>query len=260
MALILTNTVAHPLIHLGYAFEMSSRELAMEALGLAATQYSFLHRYIDNPSYTKLTASNTLRPLEILQRVARDERLDGIADHHGAGNLKDLFTSYEEVILEYWNLWQINNLTEQFRDSQYSAVMLLMATPQREQYNFFFVHLLTSSHAIRIILPLIPAKFHVSLVRQWWLITLALYCIQSRPTLEQDPIAGFDMKDRDWEWVLKEAVGGKWSLDAHYVKALRAMKVASETWGDNDFYLNAAVKFGERFGGWGGFTSLDIQV
>ena len=233
----------------------------MEALGLAATQYSFLHEYLDNPSYTKPAVSNGLSPFEILQRISKDERLDGIADHHGAGSLEDLFINYEEVLLEYWNLWHIDNPTEKFRDSQHDAVMLLIATPQSELYNFFFVHLLTSSHAVRIILPLIPADFHVSLVRQWWLITLALYCIQSRPNLGQDPISQFDVMRRDWEWVEKQATAGKWSLDAHYVKALRAMKVAAQTWGDNDsFYLRAAVKFGESFGGWGGFTSLQIKV
>ena len=259
--LALIALVAHPLIHLGYAFEISSREIAMEALGLVATQYNFLHKYLDDARYTRSTTSRGLKPLDILGRIAKDERLDGIADHHGVGNLRDLFTNYEEVLMEYWNLWHINSLTAQFQDSQHDAVMLLMATPQGGEYNFFFVHLLTSSHALRIILPLIPTTFHVSLVRQWWLITLALYCIQSRPPVGNNPVSNYDTSNRDWEWVEKEAIAGKWSLDAHYVKALRAMKAAAQTWGDHDsFYLRAAVRFGDTFSGWGGFTSLDIGV
>ena len=233
----------------------------MEALGLAATQYNFLHKYLDDPRYTKSNILKGPKPLEILQRVAKDERLDGIADHHGAGNLRDLFTNYEEVLMEYWNLWHIDNPTAQFQDSQHDAVMLLMATPQGGEYNFFFVHLLTSSHALRIILPLIPTAFHVSLIRQWWLLTLALYCIQSRPSLGSDTVSNLDMNHRNWEWVEKEAIAGKWSLDAHYVKALRAMKVAAQTWGDREsFYLKAAIRFGESFSGWGGFTAFDIEV
>ena len=57
----------------------------MEALGLAATQYNFLHKYLDDPRYTKSNVLKGPKPLKILQRVAKDERLDGIADHHGAG-------------------------------------------------------------------------------------------------------------------------------------------------------------------------------
>ncbi len=36
------------------------------------------------------------------------------------------------------------------------------------------------------------------------------------------------------------------------------MKVASETWGDpSQFYLKAAVKFGDEFEHWGGFGAAD---
>ena len=38
--------LGHPLIHLGYAFELESKELGMEALAMFATNYG-LHEYID---------------------------------------------------------------------------------------------------------------------------------------------------------------------------------------------------------------------
>lgn len=251
------SVVGHPLIHLGYAFELSSRDLAMEALGLVTTSYNFLHKYLDKPSYTKPSTYSTSSPIEILQNVAQDKRLDNLFDHQGAHNMKLLFTDHETTILEHWNAWQLPNPKKQFEDSQYAAVALLVASNEYggcRAYDFFLVHLLTTSHAVRILLPLIPAKFHVALVRQWWLLTLAVYIAQVRPKIELTNITNYDTGIKDWIWVDKQALEGKWSLDAHYVKGLRAMKEAAQTWGDNEqYYLKAACRMAEEFDVWGGF-------
>lgn len=257
------STVGHPLIHLGYAFELSSRELAMEALGLATTSYNFLHRYLDDPSYTKSSTYSTSSPIEILQQVAQDKRFDNLFDHQGADNIEPLFKNYETAVLEHWNAWQLPNPKKQFEDSQYAAVALLVATHDYESsrtYDFFLVHLLTTSHAVRILLALIPAKFHVALVRQWWLLTLAVYIAQLRPKIELRNITEYDTGAKDWMWVDRQAVEGVWSLDAHLVKGLRAMKEAALTWGDGvNFYLKAACRLGEEFDGWGGFGPLEAS-
>ena len=250
------QTVGHPLIHLGYTYELSSRELAMEALSMACSSYNHLHKYLDDPAYTKPSKNTTQSPLEILCRVQQDRRFDGVFTHRGAENLEPLFDKHEEEVLEYWNSWQITDPTKEFRASQMAAAALLVAPhkPGGKSYDFFIVHLLTTSHAVRILLPLIPANFHIPLVRQWWLLTLAVYIAQLRPEIVLTSVTDFDRKGRDWDWVDKQAVEGKHSLDAHFVKALRAMQTAAQTWGDVDeFYLKAAVKFANEFDGWGGF-------
>lgn len=250
--------LGHPLIHLGYAYELSSCELAMEALALATTSYNFLHKYLDDASYTKPSTYSTSSPIEILQRVSDDKRFDNLFDHPGPDNIGPLFEDHEEAVLEHWNAWHFSNPRKQFEDSQFAAVALLVGTHKNcEDYDFFLVHLLTTSHAVRIILPLIPAKYHVNLVRQWWLITLAVQIAQLRPKIDVESITGYDMKGKDWAWVDRQAIAGKWSLDSHYVKALRAMKESAKTWGDEEqYYLKAACKFGEEFDGWGGFGNL----
>jgi hypothetical protein len=54
---------------------------------------------------------------------------------------------------------------------------------------------------------------------------------------------------------------GKHKLDAHFVKAVRAMKAAATVWGDEDqFYEKAAVKFVREFEGWGGFSSEEMAL
>ena len=226
----------------------------MEALGLAATCYSYLHRYLDNTSYTRPSTYSTSSPLEILQLVREDKRFDGVYDHLG-NDLEPLLDKHEDAVLEHWNAWRISNPRKQFEESQQAATALLVATHKPgTKYDFFLVHLLTSSHAVRIILPLIPAKFHISLVRQWWFLALVYYIAQLRPGIDLDLVKDHDLKGRGWDWVDKQAVGGEHALDPHYVKGVRAMKEAGSSWGDNDgFFLKAAVKFGEEFDGWGGF-------
>lgn len=233
----------------------------MEALGLATTSYNFLHKYLDESSYTKQSAYSTSSPIEILYKVAEDKRFDGLFDYQGADNIETLFKNRETAVLEHWNAWQLPNPKKQFEDSQYAAVALLVATHEHgtsRSYDFFLVHLLTTSHAVRILLPQIPAKFHVALVRQWWLLTLAVYIAQVRPNIELKSITNYCTQGKDWVWVDKQAVEGKCSLDAHFVKGLRAMKEAAQTWGDSEqYYLKAACRLGGEFDGWGGFGPVE---
>lgn len=233
----------------------------MEALGLASSTYCFLHKYSDDASYTKPSPYYTSSPIQVLREVAEDKRFDNMFDHQGADNIESLFEKQEAALLEHWNAWQLPDPRKQFEDSQYAAVALLVATHDRKngrQFDFFLVHVLTTTHAVRILLPLIPAKFHMAVVRQWWLLTLAVYITQIRPAIDLDRITEYEVKGRSWLWVDEQAVKGRWALDAHYVKGLRAIKEAAKTWGDGDeYYLKAACKLGEEFNGWGGFGPIE---
>ncbi|TAQ91127.1 hypothetical protein B7494_g573 [Chlorociboria aeruginascens] len=231
--------LGHPLIHLGYAYELSSKELAMEALAMASASYGFMHKYIDDFSYTKTSTYSTTSPLEILHRISADTRFDGLFPTRGVDNIAPLFEQHESLVLEHWNAWTITSPTEQFRLSQEAAIALLVSTvpPGTHAYDFFIVHLLTTSHAVRILLPLIPKKFHL------------------RPKLSDD---AEEKPTQGWKYVEDKAVNGPWSTDAHYVKALRAIREAAFTWGDvHERYLASAVKFADDFKGWTGFGGAE---
>lgn len=225
---------------------MSNCEIAMEALGLATTNYNYLHKYLDDPSYSQRQPprkSDSL--LEILERIRKDERLDG-----AEGDLDRVFEDFEEAVLEHWNEWDITDPVKQLEKSDQDVVALFTATG-RDQFDFFLVHLLTTSHAVRILIPVIPGEYHLPLLRQWWLIVVAIYIAQARPKIDPNLIRDHDLKGRDWKWVEKRAIEAKWSTDAHFVKATRAMKEFANVWGDSDeYYLKAAVKFTEEFDGW----------
>ncbi|KAI0205013.1 hypothetical protein F4808DRAFT_413007 [Astrocystis sublimbata] len=253
LANCLIGGLGHPLIHLGYAYEMDNKEVAMEALGLAATQYNFLHKYTDDPSYSKPSSLKTTNPLELLNKMAGDKRLGKIFKEPGFDNLGPLFENHEDLVMEYWNAWSLDDPKKQFQDSQEAAVSLLVATvpPGTHSYNFFIVHLLTTSHAVRILLPFIPARFHISLVRQWWLLTVAVYAIFKCPKIDPDYIKSSDVNGKQWNYVEDKALNGPHSTDAHFVKAVRALKEAARTWGDvHEHYLAAAVRLVDDFQGW----------
>ena len=241
----------------------------MEALTLASVCYSPMHKYIDDRKYSEVSpAYHTTSPHEALSRVAADSRFDNLSSTPGGNTFNRLFEDslLENAVLSHWNAWQINHAPkEAFQQSQKLATGLLIAAHihTSPKYDFFLVHLLTTSHALRILLPIFPAKYQLTLLRQWWLVVLGYYIQQLRPVIDYNEILDYDIKDRGWEWIehMASSSESKWSTDAHYVKGLRAMKVASETWGDSDnFYLKAAVRFAHEFDGWGGFAAEEEMM
>ena len=79
--------------------------------------------------------------------------------------------------------------------------------------------------------------------------------MQGRPKIDPTSVESYELKHRDWSWVRNEALQGKWAKDVHFVKAVRALKGAAETWGDsNEFFLKAAVKYSATFNNWTGFN------
>lgn len=224
----------------------------MEAIALAATDYSDIHKYLENETYSEVRPPyKTSSLLEILENVRTDKRLDGLS-RPGYSNLDLIFRDYETPLLEHWNAWRIEYPTVvQFRESQKAAAAIVIAT---NKHDFFLVHLLTTSHAIRVLLPVIPPQFHISILRQWWLITLALYIAQLRPEIKSWQIPSYELKGRGWSWAISSALKGQHSVDAHYVKAIHALEEASKLWGDPDsYFLKAALKFADEFHGWDGF-------
>lgn len=49
---------------------------------------------------------------------------------------------------------------------------------------------------------------------------LAVYVAQLRPSVEMSRITDYDVKGRDWKFVVDKALNGPHSLDAHYVKGM----------------------------------------
>lgn len=248
--------VGHPLIHLSYAYTLHSREIAMEALAMAACSYnSFMAKYFDNPIYTQVAQLTSLTPIELLTNLQSDLRLPTLttqtSDHEA------LMAAHESLILEYWNAWcPAASPLQAFRESQECAMALLVHVPR---HDFFLAHILTTSHALRVLIPYVPTRFHINLSRQWWLLTILTYMGQLCPTIANEAERkgrardAEDNESKSWEDIESSAIDGKWANDPHFVKCVVAMREASRTWKDAS-YLKASRRFVTDFKGWNGFS------
>lgn len=255
-------TVGHPFIHLAYAYEFDSREVASEALSMTCTEYDMMHGYLDNPPPDTSTYK-TRNYEEILARVRADDRFKGHFDLPGFLNTFTIHATCEAALLEHWNALSLeggesDGIAARFEELFDVSVRLAIDTGDAdEQFDFFLIHILTVVHGIRILLPTcFPRARWESIYRQFWLWTLLMYVSQLRRPIHDGAEASknYDLQGRDWAWVENRALTDKWSLDAHYVKVIRALKVGPELFGDKDgWYLKAAVKFIDQFSGWVGF-------
>lgn len=232
----------------------------MEALTLVATHYhdNNISKYSDDPAYFQIEPSYKTSSIpEILEKIRADQKFNNTAlttpgkEH----NLKIIFREHEAELLNHCNAWTIpSDPSTHFRESQKAAVALFLGTKtsanNNNKHSMSLLYPLLMSHAIRIILPQTPDKFHIPLLRQWWLTTLAIYTAQLRPEIEgQDPIDAYDVQGKHWDWIAPHAVKGPHAADAQFVQTLRVLKDLAETWND-DYYLKAAVKFVNEFNGW----------
>ncbi|KAL9053970.1 MAG: hypothetical protein Q9162_004460 [Coniocarpon cinnabarinum] len=250
---VIVSGLGHPVIHLGYAYELASQTVATETLGLTACFYTDNAKYLNDPSYTRPSSFKSKSMMEILTKVAGDQRLDDHSSMRGETSVESVMDKKEDIVLDYWNAWDLDSdPREQFAESQRAATAITVATREKSgRYDFFLLHVLTTSHAVRILLPEVPKQHQLPLVRQWWLFTLMSYIGQLRPAINLKEIEDVDVKGKDWPYVNDLAINSRHATDAHYVKGLRAMMNAAETWGDaSQFYLKAAVKFAEDFSGW----------
>lgn len=257
--------VGHPLIHLSYGIEMSSREVSIEALAMAATSYDCTHEYIDSFRSSPPTAvTQEPSPLALFDRIRNDTRLNDLITTINPSNVSTLLTQHSSLITEYLHAAPLPvspprglDLTPHFHAIQETGVTLLLCTTSETRFDFFFLHLLTTTHALRVLFSFIPAKHHLSLLRQWYLLAVTVYIAQLRPEVKGERIQDVDVKGRDWEWVRKTAMSGERKGDGHYIEGVRVLREMAKTWEgcdgkDGEWYLKSAVRFVGGFEGWSG--------
>ncbi|KAJ5448538.1 hypothetical protein N7445_003359 [Penicillium cf. griseofulvum] len=242
--------LGHPLIHLAYAYELQCPQVATEALSLACTERDYTFRFMDLPSSG---VNYSLR--EILTKVHSDSRFDNLLDLPGYANIFVIFGSAEPALLEYWQAWEVNDPDRQLEEIMDLAVLLTISTPSPEHhYDFYFAHMLTVGHAVRLLLPHFASEWVTPVLRQYWMFVLYLYIAQLRPDISHLKFPSSVGNEKDWDFVKAEAFGGEFGYDSHRLKVLRALKVAEETWGwKGGQYLASAVRFVQDFNGWTGF-------
>ncbi|CAF2633640.1 unnamed protein product [Rotaria sp. Silwood2] len=238
--------LAHPLIHIGYAFELDSRIVASEALTLTAVGYNYHHEFIDKLKPPK-AGSKTI--LEIFKDLRADNRLP-LFDAPGVDNLEPSVKQSIDIVLSYFDQWQINvnNLEKTIEDLFDVSVYLYGAThkPNQIDFDFFLLHLVTSMHAIRMIYPHInDQKLAEHILWQFFYIASMIYISQLRPEINEELIYNYkiDNSKQNWNYVIERTLNTNLAEDSHLVKVVRTLRDAETVYGiKNGLYLKTAVK------------------
>jgi Ca2+/Na+ antiporter len=128
------------------------------------------------------------------------------------------------------------------------AVYIYGAThkPNEIHFDFFFLHLVTSMHAIRIIYAHIhDQQIMENILLQFFYFAMVVYTSQLRPEINEDLINDYeiDEKKNNWDYVIDRTLNTKFINDSHGVKVIRALRDADKVYGNkNNFYLKTAVK------------------
>ncbi|KAM0444363.1 hypothetical protein ACHAO4_010262 [Trichoderma viride] len=246
--------LAHPAIHLAYAYEFAMPEVASQALSLACTEYANFHELLDSEPSDRSTYKTSCLA-EVLSRVKEDARFDGVVKFPGTVNYDLILREANNAAIEHWDAWQIGDTATVIEHVADVSVLVAIGSGYPEcKYDFFYAHILTAAHAFRVLLPNFPPKHHHSLLRQYGLYAILIYVLQFRLDLSYDKIDSFDLAGRGWNWVTDNALKNKWALDDHFFKVVRGIKSFRDLYGEkNSFYLKAAVKFVSEFNGWDGF-------
>jgi hypothetical protein len=213
-----------PLIHVGLAFELSSKTLAIEALAMACCRYDSNVLDDQSPGVTKHSLP------AILNFVSSETTVDE-GDHKG-------------LLRKYRDSLDMSNPKELLEQLQKLTVTLQLGSIENGKPAEHLSMLVASSHAVRVLLPLTPAKFQLSLLQQLWQLILPVWVMQSTTSGGLTPSKGVD----GWKLVEEQACGDD-ELDVWTMASIRAMRQAAETWSDADgFFINAATKFSEPTG------------
>lgn len=252
--LLMYELVGHPFIHLAYAYEFQSKEVATEALSLGCTELLELHGLIaHNPPDNSTYKTKSLA--DVIAQVRTDPRFDGLLTVPGITNFEAILKSNFSTVMEHWNAWEVVDPTQQLEQCIDLSVLLAISDGDPEKsYDFYNVHLMTVAHALRILWQYFPTERRASILKQYALFTILIYIAQLRPKYGIENIESVKTDSHDWDWVVQTALTHKWALDSHFFKVVRAPKAFAEAFGEkNGFYLKAAVKFVTEFRGWEGF-------
>ncbi|KAK9465922.1 hypothetical protein V1512DRAFT_248691 [Lipomyces arxii] len=271
--------VLHPLIHMAYAFELDSAEIATEALTMAATNYTPYAKFVDEyvSKYEGLTHPSTTKylekdPIAILHSIRDDDDFNRL-DIKNANiiNLSKLFSDFEQELPRFiYRLDISGDLNNVMHKLFHTASLLLTATHKTGDYQFDFalLHALTGAHAAFVLLPHFTQRHRVSVIASLWIYIVASYINMQRPSIDVQRVLNYNgvaEESRNWEYVVNLALNGDMKDDAHYIKAIRALKTLDDTYHD-DIYLKQALLFATEahsdwvFGTQDETKTLDIKV
>jgi hypothetical protein len=220
----------------------------MEALAMLACLHDRdLPKYSLDNSFSKPSSyESTSSVLRILQRVAADHRFADVASLSQA----DVLRKREDAVLDHWNSWEVSSTAstpvsarKALEQIQIATVALAVSTQSGSSSKspaggLDLLVPLQSAHALRVLLPLVPTRFIVPLLRQWLLSTILLYISAGRPKIDTSRLSRVsldDDRDKAYKHVRHTVLSGKSSVESssQLSQALVALAAAEACWGQH---------------------------
>ncbi|KAL1919990.1 uncharacterized protein VTP21DRAFT_1136 [Calcarisporiella thermophila] len=258
----------HPLIHLGFGMEFNNKLVVAEALAFAAfTHFPYatvvVQTFPEHEDQTGSTSSGSTHSggksiLEILDAIHKDPRIDKIYTHNWnsmrlSSHIQRVLDLGGPVLQEYLQQWEfpadpVNVVNQKLRELlRASALVYASSWTDSPRLDFFLMHVLTSSHAVRVLIPFLSIKDRVKLLRVHFVALVAVYITRKRPAINAQKVLeyisptlpqGEDEESWGWNRAIELAINHP---DEHFPKVIRALKKDAEDFGDEDkLFLRAA--------------------
>ncbi|CAK7207399.1 hypothetical protein SEUCBS139899_010209 [Sporothrix eucalyptigena] len=270
----LVGGFGHPLLLLADAVELGSGTLAMDALALAAVDYSGLSELLEISKEVPVDGSFLLTAL--IEAIRTDHVFDGVVRKIGIQEVRSVVTdngarlavvSYLARLQQHHVDAGADALLTQFVDL---ALDLLAATSMPRgpaAFDFYLNHILSFCNCVRILLPALSSvkggahKASLTLFRMLWLMTIIPYITQHRPIITPNLINEANASiTMTWEEIRRAIVakssdeGDVRTSDPHFVKLIQVLSSFPEYWPAlEDKSLRVANKAMGEFHGWRGF-------
>lgn len=233
--------VLHPIIHIAYAIELNSRQVACEALAMSAVCSDSLHQVA---SKLKPPTNGTKKALQII----KDIRADDLASHFDTPLHPKSVLEHESLLLSFYNEWQMPDDVDKAIEELFDmSVYLYGAThkPNEIGFDFFLLHLVTAMSGIGKLRPYLDDNVVKRLLCSFFYLSIAIYISRKQPEINEQLIDDYKVDENkyNWKYVIDKTLHTKLATEVHLVKVVRAMKDAENDYGSKGgLYLTMAIK------------------
>lgn len=238
------------LLHLATAHRFNSRDLGIEALAMLSCIHDpLIHRHFSDSTYEDHSSSNSsCSVLEVLNNIATDHRFLDMSPTSAT----DILQKRESGIIDHCGSCALISsaspspaeLQEALRQAQIAGAVLAlryaMANFAGEPTSADLLIPLLTSDALRVLLPSMPARFVLPLLRQWLLLTILTYIQSGRPRLDMSKLTYYlpwhtPTPAQVWKNVVHDTLSAITSSPnrsgERLAQAVLALKTAEDTWG-----------------------------
>lgn len=255
----LAGAAFHAVIHLGWAVDVESEDMAAEGLAYMATAFQPLATGGHHKS-SLLWSDKANKPIESLKKALTDPRVpeftklcDDLSkteayeklNRGGFQHRMIAFDQADEPLASFLNEVATLYFPEQGNNIQpiIEELMVIVASALRASKNeFFILHALTSLHGILAILPHLSDDAQRDTLAYWWRAMIATMIVQNAPggddaitllegwreSTNKKELTPYELSSGEKAWWLETLKSTTGSLDEHVPKSIYVLKRWSE--------------------------------